>query len=158
MFRARAALDDAQVVELARLAMTLETTLGWPVDAECAYQDGRLYLLQCRPITNLPDGVISARRIAVCKEVRMLENLPTPSIPAPLPIAPDFPFTWEQPDDAQLFWTFDPTLSDALSPLAYAYLRDCMDGFNAAAAAYALLMRLETRSINTYLYQAIVPL
>ena len=88
----------------------------------------------------------------------MLENLPTPSIPAPLPIAPDFPFTWEQPDDAQLFWTFDPTLPDALSPLAYAYLRDCIHGFNAAAAAYALPMRLETRSINTYLYQAIVPL
>ena len=56
MFRTRAALDDAQVVELARLAMTLETTLGRPVDAECAYQDGRLYLLQCRPITNLPDA------------------------------------------------------------------------------------------------------
>jgi pyruvate,water dikinase len=46
-------IDDGQVVELARLAMTLETTMGWPVDIECAYQGQALHLLQCRPITIL---------------------------------------------------------------------------------------------------------
>jgi pyruvate,water dikinase len=52
--RRRPALDEGQVVELARLAMSLERTMGWPVDVECAYQAGIAYLLQCRPITTLP--------------------------------------------------------------------------------------------------------
>jgi pyruvate,water dikinase len=46
-------IDDAQVVELARLSMALETAMGWPVDIECAYRGRDLYLLQCRPITTL---------------------------------------------------------------------------------------------------------
>ena len=54
LLRARPVLDEAEVAELATLAMALETTVGRPVDVECAYQDGQLYLLQCRPITTLP--------------------------------------------------------------------------------------------------------
>jgi pyruvate,water dikinase len=46
-------IDDAQIVELARLSMALEATMGWPVDIECAYQGRALHLLQCRPITTL---------------------------------------------------------------------------------------------------------
>ena len=46
-------IDDGQVIELARLAMALEMTMGWPVDIECAYQGQALHLLQCRPITTL---------------------------------------------------------------------------------------------------------
>jgi pyruvate,water dikinase len=46
-------IDDGQVVELAHLAMTLEATMGWPVDIECAYHGRALHLLQCRPITTL---------------------------------------------------------------------------------------------------------
>jgi pyruvate,water dikinase len=46
-------LNDGQVIELAKLAMTLETTMEQPVDIECAYASGELYLLQCRPITTL---------------------------------------------------------------------------------------------------------
>ena len=49
--RARPCLSDAQVRELAELAVRLESTMGWPVDIECAYTDGGLRLLQCRPIT-----------------------------------------------------------------------------------------------------------
>jgi pyruvate,water dikinase len=49
---APAATDD-QVIELARLSLALEWTMGWPVDIECAYQGQALYLLQCRPITTL---------------------------------------------------------------------------------------------------------
>jgi pyruvate,water dikinase len=46
-------LNDEQVIEMARLALTLETTMGHPVDVESAYAGGELYLLQCRPITTL---------------------------------------------------------------------------------------------------------
>ena len=27
--------------------------MGWPVDLECSFKDGKLYLLQCRPVTTL---------------------------------------------------------------------------------------------------------
>jgi phosphoenolpyruvate synthase/pyruvate phosphate dikinase len=49
----RPSLDDTQVIEMARLAHSLEQTMGWPVDLEVAYRDDALYLLQCRPITTL---------------------------------------------------------------------------------------------------------
>jgi phosphoenolpyruvate synthase/pyruvate phosphate dikinase len=51
--RLAACLTDEQVVEIARLARTLEVTMEHPVDVECAYAGGALYLLQCRPITTL---------------------------------------------------------------------------------------------------------
>lgn len=47
------ALTDSQIVELARLAIELEGVMGWPVDCECAFHAGQLYLLQCRPVTTL---------------------------------------------------------------------------------------------------------
>ncbi len=49
--RLQPSLTEAQAVEVARLACTLEARMGWPVDIECAWRDGELYLLQCRPIT-----------------------------------------------------------------------------------------------------------
>ena len=47
------ALDDSQALEMAALAISLEERFGYPVDLECAYEGGDLYLLQCRPITTL---------------------------------------------------------------------------------------------------------
>jgi len=49
--RSAPALTDAQLAAIARLACSLEASMGWPTDIECAYRDGELYLLQCRPIT-----------------------------------------------------------------------------------------------------------
>ncbi|MBI3243712.1 MAG: PEP/pyruvate-binding domain-containing protein [Chloroflexi bacterium] len=51
--RQQAAISDEQTVEMTQLSLTLETTMGYPVDIECAYANGELYLLQCRPITTL---------------------------------------------------------------------------------------------------------
>jgi pyruvate,water dikinase len=51
--RQEASLNAAQVVEMTKLALTLEATMEHPVDIECAYAGGELYLLQCRPITTL---------------------------------------------------------------------------------------------------------
>ena len=50
------ALSDAQVGEIARLVLELERENGHAVDVECAFADGELYLLQCRPITTLADS------------------------------------------------------------------------------------------------------
>jgi pyruvate,water dikinase len=51
--RTETCLNDEQIVEMAKLALTLEVTMEHPVDVECAYAEGELYLLQCRPITTL---------------------------------------------------------------------------------------------------------
>ena len=51
--RDQASLGEDQVAEVAGLALALEEEMGWPVDLECAYAGGRLYLLQCRPVTAL---------------------------------------------------------------------------------------------------------
>lgn len=51
--RNTSSLNDEQVIEMAKLALTLETSMEYPVDIECAYAAGNLYLLQCRPITTL---------------------------------------------------------------------------------------------------------
>ena len=52
--RPASSLTDAQMMDIARLAAKLERAMGWPSDIECAYAYGELYLLQCRPITMLP--------------------------------------------------------------------------------------------------------
>ena len=62
LLRARPALGDERVVELARLGRSLEAATGGPVDLECAYAGGQLYVLQCRPITTLGAGT-SGRRV-----------------------------------------------------------------------------------------------
>lgn len=54
LLRGRPSITDDQIIELAELALQLETGLGMPVDIECAVQDGAVFLLQCRPITTLP--------------------------------------------------------------------------------------------------------
>jgi pyruvate,water dikinase len=51
--RLQPALADDQVREAARLALALEAAMGWPVDIECAWAGGQLFLLQCRPVTGI---------------------------------------------------------------------------------------------------------
>lgn len=51
--RAKPALNAFQIAAMAELARSLEATMGWPVDIECALHGDNLYLLQCRPITTL---------------------------------------------------------------------------------------------------------
>ena len=58
--RRRPCLGGADVERVARMAIALERSTGWPVDVECALAAGDLFLLQCRPITALggPRGVL----------------------------------------------------------------------------------------------------
>jgi pyruvate,water dikinase len=51
--RCEPCLTREQLVELAQLANLLEKRQGWAVDLECAFANGKLALLQCRPITTL---------------------------------------------------------------------------------------------------------
>ncbi len=52
----RASLREAQVAELAELAVRLEEEMGRPVDIEVAFAGDLLYLLQSRPITTLGES------------------------------------------------------------------------------------------------------
>jgi phosphohistidine swiveling domain-containing protein len=54
--RARArSLSDAELSELWKLAIAVERLAGFPQDIEWATSGGRVFLLQSRPITKLPD-------------------------------------------------------------------------------------------------------
>jgi pyruvate,water dikinase len=51
--RTSAVLTDAEASELLRLGLRIEQLLGGPQDIEWAYDEGRLWILQGRPITAL---------------------------------------------------------------------------------------------------------
>jgi pyruvate,water dikinase len=53
--RRQAALEPAQAAELARLGATIEQLYGQPMDIEWALCDGRIFIVQARPITALPE-------------------------------------------------------------------------------------------------------
>jgi pyruvate,water dikinase len=53
--RRRPSLDPAQAAELARLGTRIEQLWGQPVDVEWALHDGRIAVVQARPITALPE-------------------------------------------------------------------------------------------------------
>jgi pyruvate,water dikinase len=46
-------LDDTQVLEVASLGLRIESHYGSPQDIEWALQDGKMYIVQSRPITTL---------------------------------------------------------------------------------------------------------
>jgi pyruvate,water dikinase len=54
--RRRAALEPAQASELARLGVKIERLYGQPMDIEWAMCDGRIFIVQARPVTALPES------------------------------------------------------------------------------------------------------
>jgi pyruvate,water dikinase len=60
IMRDRLSLTAAELRQISDLCARLEAVTGRPVDVECAFHRGRLYLLQCRPITTL--GALGALR------------------------------------------------------------------------------------------------
>lgn len=46
-------LSDSDIVELAQIVIKLEEHYGFPVDVEWAYEKGKFYMVQSRPITTL---------------------------------------------------------------------------------------------------------
>ena len=54
--RAQASLNPAQAAELARIGARIEDLYGWPMDIEWALHNGRIFVVQARPITALPEA------------------------------------------------------------------------------------------------------
>src|SRR5262245_8181404 len=85
---------------------------------------------------------------------------PEQPAPAPVRVPPDFPVTWESPEAERLFWTIDRVhFPDPLTPLEYDVFTDCFErGFNPGFERYDVPLRVACRRVNTYFYQAMIPL
>jgi|Wag4MinimDraft_15_1082655.scaffolds.fasta_scaffold00260_2 pyruvate,water dikinase len=66
-------LTDEQIVEVAKMGAKIEEHYGWPQDIEWAYDkdDGKLYIVQSRPITTLKDEV-KAEEAEMTEEMKVL--------------------------------------------------------------------------------------
>jgi phosphohistidine swiveling domain-containing protein len=51
-------LEEQDIRELTRLADDIETLFGMPMDIEWALADGKVAILQARPITGLPEAIV----------------------------------------------------------------------------------------------------
>lgn len=49
-------LTGKEIIELAKIIMTIEKHYGFPVDVEFAYKDNKFFIVQSRPITTLGDS------------------------------------------------------------------------------------------------------
>ncbi|HEU4547838.1 MAG TPA: PEP/pyruvate-binding domain-containing protein [Microlunatus sp.] len=83
----RPALNDAQLVALARVGLDVEGRFETPQDIEWAYAEGRFWVLQARPITNLPPEPLPGVRWeppfpdSAWWRRQVVENLPEPLSP-----------------------------------------------------------------------------
>jgi pyruvate,water dikinase len=84
--RQQAALQSSQAAELARLGAQIEELYGRPMDIEWALAEGRLFLLQARPITALPAPPVVLewklpRGVTRCGRTSAIELMPDPLSP-----------------------------------------------------------------------------
>ena len=86
--RRRPCLTLEQAAEVAALALKAEAVVGGPADVEWALADGRVWLLQARPLV---------RHVAAAEAA--MPAPPGPSGPTPI-----FPFTWPDADAAKYHW------------------------------------------------------
>jgi hypothetical protein len=85
--RTRSSLSEQALEELASRALDIEQLFdGVPQDIEWAISDGKLWLLQSRPITNLPPQPITVSwepepPIQILARRQIVENIPDPCTP-----------------------------------------------------------------------------
>ncbi len=85
--RAQSSLSEEALEELASRALDIEQLFdGVPQDIEWAISDGKLWLLQSRPITNLPPQPITVSwepepPIQILARRQIVENIPDPCTP-----------------------------------------------------------------------------
>ncbi len=78
-------------------------------------------------------------------------NVMESQVPATSPAPANFRVTWEQPDDADLFWTFVRMhCPEPITPMAGEFIGFFEEGSNRATEACAMPTRVRARRINTY--------
>ncbi|MCX8195432.1 MAG: phosphoenolpyruvate synthase, partial [Candidatus Micrarchaeota archaeon] len=78
--QARQKLTDQQIVELAKIGKRIEQHYGKPQDIEWAYAEGKMYIVQSRPITTL-----KAEAAAVSSVPPIMEEKPVQEVAAVQP-------------------------------------------------------------------------
>ena len=78
--------------------------------------------------------------------------------PSPIPLPPEFPISWERPEQEQMFWTNDRMhFPEPVTPMMAAFAKGFNEGFNRAAKASEVPMGMEHTRINSYFYTSQVP-
>ena len=78
--------------------------------------------------------------------------------PTPIPPPPNFPVTWENPEDEGLFWQTDPMhFPEPTTPIMVRVGEAINEGFRLAGMAYEMPVTLRYHRINTYHYKTILP-
>lgn len=82
-----------------------------------------------------------------------------PALPQPIPLPPDFPVTWERPEDALAFWERETSHYPGQSPMLDSSLaaHAITPGFNAGCEMFSFPVRNRTLRFNTYAYQTFEP-
>src|SRR5690606_7853677 len=76
-----------------------------------------------------------------------------------IPTPTDFPVTWEDPEDANLFWLLQRMhFPEPMTPLDEWFLRTEFEGATRAAQVYELPIYGKGRRFNSYAYATISPL
>lgn len=84
---------------------------------------------------------------------------PPKSLSTPMPTPDDFPVSWEDPDDASLFWLLQRMhFPEPMTPLDEWFLRSEFEGATRAARVYDLPIYGKGLRFNTYAYAALAPL
>ncbi len=123
------AINADQARAVAELARRVESYYGVPQDIEWAITDGKLYLLQARPITTLPE-----------------EEL------APIPVAAEPPPGFWQREASHAPLPHSPMNHSLFFPLRNAAMKHMFDEFS------LLLETMEFREIGGWEYTRMVPL
>jgi pyruvate,water dikinase len=82
--RRQAALEPAQALELARLGMKIEQLYGQPMDIEWAMCDGRMFIVQARPVTALPEPRVTLEWTVPRKGAKYFRQSVAELLPEPL--------------------------------------------------------------------------
>ena len=78
--------------------------------------------------------------------------------PGPIPTPPEFPITWERPEQEKMLWATDRMhFPEPVTPMMVAFAKSFNEGFNRAAMASEVPLRLEHARLNTYFYISQVP-
>ena len=83
----------------------------------------------------------------------------THEAPKSIPLPPDFPVTWEQPEDERLFWTRDIMhFPEQMKPMTTLFAEAFNKGFANASQVTQMPIRLRYSRLNTHMYAAMVPM
>ena len=87
------------------------------------------------------------------------ENADAPPEPIPISVPPDFPVTWDHPDEERVPWELDPMHFPEALPVLEGQIWCCVsdEGMNPAFEEYEMPIRAMNKVINGYIYSAMVP-